>query len=111
MAKKEVGLSDSIIPQSRRFPTVFRKRGKITFRFDDDPSHNSNRYEMKLYEYHKGRPVTRSKSHGYWKKGDRISFNTNTDYYVVEDREYMLEVTYYNTNNIEVSNCVFVQVN
>ncbi len=41
---------------------------------------------------------------------DKITFNTVTNYYVVDGKKYMLEVTYYNSNNIEVSDHVFIQV-
>jgi hypothetical protein len=108
MAKTDIGLNDTI--KYKPFPVVFTERCEIGFRFEDTPNPNKNKYEMVLHEYIKDKPVKRTKMFGYWTRGTRITFNTSLDYYVIDGREYMLEVTYHNDRNIEVTKSVWIKV-
>lgn len=108
MANTDIGLKDTTI--SNPFPIVFTERGKIGFVFEDRPNPNRNKYEMMLFEYIRSRPVKRTKMFGYWTKGTRITFNTALDYYVQDQKEYMLNVTYHNDRNIEVTKSVWIKV-
>lgn len=108
MVLKDIGLKDTII--SNPFPIVFTERGKIGFKFEDRPNPNKNKYHMILYEYLNDKPVKRCKMFGYWTLGTRITFNTALDYYVQDQKEYMLNVTYHNDRNIEVTKSVFIKI-
>lgn len=110
MVLKEIGLQDSTENRILDFPTLLRKRGLILFNFEEDASYTNNKYDMILYEYLKNKPVRRWKKCGYCKRGITIGFDSSRDYYVKDNVKYCLLITYYNRENREVFERVYIQI-